>query len=357
MTDIDVLLRHLVEQSGSDLHLKVGSVPHLRVQGRLRAIPFDAPRVEDLEHLVGDLVPTSRTRELAERGEVSIAHAVPGLGRFRLDVYRQRGTYAMAMRLIAPGVPALDALGLPAQVGTLAELDAGLVLVTGPAASGKTTTAAAMLDHVNRTRKAHIVTLEDPIEVLLADHSSMVSQREIGIDARDTAEALRRVNRLDPDVIFVSELGDAETIGEVLAVAGAGRLVIAVVTAATVAAALADLLAKIEVPRQARVRHVLASVLQGVVGLRLLESADGTGLVPAVEVLTATPEVTAALTDGAGADELAALMGQGADHGMQAMDQALIALVRAGSVTSTAAVAASAEPDRLAAMLAATRSA
>jgi len=352
MSDVDELLGHLIEQNGSDLHLKVGSVPHLRVQGRLRATPFDASTVDDLEALVADLVPTARTRELAEHGEVSIAHAVAGLGRFRVNVYRQRGSHGLAIRLIAPGAPALDTLGLPEQVTALADLDAGLVLITGPASSGKTTTAAAMLDHINATRTAHIVTLEDPIEVLLADRSSMVSQREIGVDARRASEAMRRINRLDPDVIFVSELEDAETIGEVLAAAGAGRLVIAVVSAASVSAALAELVAAFEVPRQARIRHLLATVLQGAVGLRLLESLDGARMMPAVEILTATPMVAAALVDGGGPDQLATLMARGADHGMQAMDQSLIGLVRAGQVSPTVAVAASTEPDRLASVLA-----
>lgn len=352
MAELDELLAHLIEQSGSDLHVKVGSVPHLRVQGRLRRTPFDASTFDELAEMVADLVPTARTRELAERGEVSIAHGVAGLGRFRLNVYRQRGSYGLSVRLIAPGAPALASLGLPPAVTDLADQTSGLVLVSGPASSGRTTTAAALLDHINGSRSVHIVTLEDPIEVLLADRSSIVSQREVGVDTRSAAEAMRRINRLDPDVVYVSELNDAATIDEVLTAAGAGRLVVATTSAPSVAATFDHLLEHFETARQSRIRHALATVLVGVVSQRLLEAATGEGLVPAVEVLTASPEVAEAIVAGAGPDGYGMLMARGADRGMQAMDQSLIALVRAGRVAPAVAIAASTDPDRLATVVA-----
>ncbi len=352
MADVNDLLAHLLEQNGSDLHVKVGTVPHLRVQGRLRPTPFDPPTVDDLTALVADLVPTARTRDLAERGEVSIAHAVPGLGRFRLNVYRQRGSYGLAIRVIAPGAPALSSLGLPESVPGLVENDAGLVLVCGPASSGKTTTAAALLDHLNQLRAAHIVTLEDPIEVLLADRTSLISQREIGSDTRSAADALRRIDQLDPDVIYVSKLEDPDTIDQVLTAAGAGRLVIATTTAASAADALHRLVGHFEATRQPRIRHALATVLRGVVCQRLVEGVDGSGLVAAAEILTASPEVTEAVATEAGPNEFAMLMATGSDRGMQAMDQSLIALVRSGRVAPSVAIAASSDPDRLAAVVA-----
>lgn len=357
MADLNELLRYLIEQRGSDLHVKVGSVPHVRVQGKLRRTPFDASTMDEVAQIVSDLVPTARTRDLAERGEVSIAYALPGLGRFRLNVYRQRGSYGLSVRLIAHGAPAIESLDLPPIVAALAELESGLVLVSGPAASGKTTTAAAMLDHINRARAVHIVTLEDPIEVLLADRSSMVSQREIGVDVRSASEAMRRMSHLDPDVIFVSELNDADTIVEALALAASGRLVLATTPAASVAATFAYLVGTFEQNRQSRVRHGLASVLRSVVSQRLVGTINGDRLVPAVEVLVATREVGEAVIAGADPSELDALMAAGMVHGMQSMDQALVALVRDGKVSPSAAIAASHDPDRLGALLSGQRTA
>ena len=347
MADLNDLLQHLIEQRGSDLHVKAGSVPHLRVHGMLRRTPFKSSTAAELEGMVAELVPVARTRILAERGEVSIAYGVAGLGRFRLNVYRQRGSYGLSVRLVSPGVPSIDTLELPDIVEALTEHESGLILVTGPASSGKTTTVAAMLDRINSTRAVHIVTLEDPIEVLLADKSSMVSQREVGVDARSTSDAMRRMSHLDPDVIFVSELSDLETIEQVVAVAGSGRLVIGIAPTASAAETIGYLLSYFELPRQTRIRHAIASTLRGIVSQQLLHGTGSRGLVPAVEVLTGTPAVVDAIVAGAQSADLEALMARGDEQGMVTMDQALLELVRAGSVTESAAIAASHDPTRL----------
>ncbi len=352
MADLNDLLAHLIEQRGSDLHVKAGSVPHLRTQGKLRPTPFKTSTVAELESMVAELVPVARTRVLAERGEVSIAYGVSGLGRFRLNVYRQRGTYGLSVRLVSPGAPAISDLALPEKIESLIETESGLLFITGPASSGKTTTAAALLDRINMNRSVHIVTLEDPIEVLLADKSSMVSQREIGVDARSMAEALSRINHLDPDVIFVSELSDVETVTQVIAAANGGRFVIAVAPTGSAGETVEFILGHFELSKQQRIRHALAASLRGIVSQQLLGARGGGSLVPAVEVLTRTPASIEAIVRGSSVDEITALVEQSEGDGMQSMDQALSALVRSGKVEPGEAMAVCHDPNVLRAAIA-----
>lgn len=347
MTELNELLEHLIEQRGSDLHVKAGSIPHLRVQGRLQRTAYRPTTPDELEAVVAELLPVARSQELAELGEISIAYGVSGLGRFRVNIYRQRGSYGMSIRWVSPGAPAIGALNLPPVVEKLASEEAGVVLVTGPASSGKTTTVAAMLDHINATRATHIVTLEDPIEILLSDKSSMVSQREVGVDARTAAEAMRRVNRLDPDVIFVSDLTDADTIREVLSAAAAGHLVLATVTTVTASETINHLVDYFEVEQQPQIRHALASTLRGIVTQRLLNRTGGRGLIPVAEVLTNSSKVFDAVVAGDDPTTLDRLMSEGEYHGMQTFDQALLALVRSGDIEARDALAAAQQPQRL----------
>lgn len=351
MAELDDLLEHLIEVRGSDLHVKAGSVPHVRVNGRLQRTAFDPSTPAELEALVAELLPVSRSQELADLGEISIAHGVAGLGRFRVNIYRQRGSYGMAVRWVVPGAPAIDALGLPEAVGRLADTASGLILVAGPASSGKTTTAAALLDRINATRSVHIVTLEDPIEVLLSDKSSMVSQREVGIDSRSFAEGLRRVNRLDPDVIFVSDLPDAESVREVLGAAASGNLVVATMTANSVFAALRRVVNFFPNAEHDQIRHALAAQIRGVVYQRMFDRSDADGLVPVVELLTATPEVVQAVAEGSAGSVIYRLMGDGAEYGMQTFDQALLRMVREGKVHPRDALGAARSPREMQAAL------
>ncbi len=351
MTELNELLEHLIEQRGSDLHVKAGSVPHVRVHGRLQRTAYDPTTSTELEAIVAELLPVSRSQELADNGEISIAYGVSGLGRFRVNVYRQRGTYGLSVRWVVPGAPAIGALHLPPVVEKLAMEQSGLVLVTGPASSGRTTTIAALLDHINATRAAHIVTLEDPIEVLLSDKSSMVSQRELGVDTRSVADALRRVNRLDPDVLFVSDLTDAESIREVLSAAATGKLVLATLSTASAAATVQHLVGFFPVEQQAQVRHALASTLRGIVAQRMLDRTDGEGQVPAAEVLTSNRAVFGAIVDGASEPALVRLMSEGAEEGMQTFDQSLLRLVRDGVVSARDALGAARSPRDLQAAL------
>ncbi len=228
MADLSALLNELVTERGSDLLVKVGCAPHIRRDGKL--LPTDLPKMSpaEIESVAVELLSKSVIEELLDTGEVDVAHSVAGLGRFRVNVYRQRGSISMAIRRVVPGAPSMSDLGLPSAVERLAESDKGLLLVCGPAVSGRTTTAAAIVDHINTTMPKHILTIEDPIEVLHADKQGMVSQREVGSDTLSMIDGLRRVGRQTPDVVFLSAMGDAELKNEALRAAGAGRLVIAV---------------------------------------------------------------------------------------------------------------------------------
>ena len=338
MTDLHEMLESLVLVQGSDLHLKVGSVPHIRVGGDLRRTPDSVTSPTDLEAIVADVLPISRSSELIDNGEISFAHGVPGLGRFRINIYRQRGTYGLSIRWIYPGARALDSLGLPGTVVGLTSQSPGLVLLTGPPMSGKSTTAAAMIDHINTVRSVHIVTLEDPIEVLISDKLSIVSQRELGVDTRAFADAMRGINRLDPDVIFVSDLADAETVRQSVA-AAAGRLVIVAVAAVSMDAAIQRLVALFAVDQQAQVRHGIASTLKGMVHQCLVARTQSRDHLPVAQVLMGGDDVFAAIVRGS------ALPGGGE------FDAELLRLVQVGEIESRAALAAARSPQNLAEVL------
>src|SRR3954452_10283441 len=209
--DLNDLLRYVMEQRASDLHIKVGSSPFVRIDGHLQSTPFEVVNGADTERMAFAIMPKERADEFMTHSEADFAYSVSGLGRFRVNCFRQRGSVGLVFRRVLPGTPSFDALGLPGVVRRLADEPRGMVLVTGPTGSGKTTTVAAMIDHINESKAVNIVTVEDPIEVLHPDKKSIVNQREIGTDTEDYASAMRRVLRQDPDVIFIGEMRDPET--------------------------------------------------------------------------------------------------------------------------------------------------
>lgn len=345
MAQVEELLRTLAECGGSDLHLKAGSVPHVRLAGELSQAPFEAHTAADLEALAAEVLSEEAGATLRQRGEVDVAYSIAGMGRFRIGVYRQRGSLAMAIRRVVPGVPSIEALGLPAIVGRLADEARGLVLVVGPGSSGRSTTAAAIVDHINRTRAAHIVTIEDPIEVLHTDQHSMVSQREVGTDVTGFAVAIRNARRLDPDVLFVSDIADADTAHETLAAAAAGRLVIATMGVVGAVAAVNRLVGLFPQDERDQARERFAGVIRGVVAQRLIDRADGKGRLAAIEVLVATNKVVAAIRADAGDTALRNLVREGEYHGMQTHDQALMALHLSGAVSLWDAMSHADDPE------------
>lgn len=347
MPDLAQLLHHLAERRGSDLIVKVGSAPHLRIDGHLHATDMAPLGPTEIEAILAELLPVAKAEELLERGEVDVAHGVAGVGRFRINVFRQRGSLSLAVRRVVPGAPAIADLNLPGVVEKLAMEDAGLIVVAGPAASGKTTTVAALLDHVNATRARHIVTIEDPIEVLLADKRSLISQREIGSDARTVSDALHRVGRQNADVIFVSDVPDTAAAERLVSEALSGRLVVVTMPALTAAETVTRLVDFYPPHLQRQARYSIAQVLRGVVAQRLLDRIDGRGRVPAVEVLVGTQKVSEAISTGADELVLEGLMREGEYHGMQTFDQALLGLYQDSVIGARDAVSAAARPEDL----------
>ncbi len=347
VTQLEELLSYLHEVRGSDLHLKPGAVPHVRVDGQLRPAPFEAPAPGVVESLVASVLDSARQNDLTTTGEASSGVSVPGVGRFRVAVHRQRGSLAMVVRRVPPEIPDLDELGLPTQVERFAEEERGLVLVTGTPGSGKTTTVAALIDRINHRRPCHILTVEDPIEVLHADAEAIVSQREVGSDTPGYAAAVRSALRQDADVIFVGELVDAETARAALTAAEVGHLVISTMRAAGVADTITRLVDLFPPAEQAQARQSLVATLRGVVNQRLLERADGKGRTPAVEVLTGTAKVIDCLADPSRMAGLEQVMSEGHYHGMQTLQQALVDLVKDGLISLQDALAASPRPEDL----------
>jgi twitching motility protein PilT len=347
VADLDVLLQYAVERGASDLHVKVGSPPHVRIDGKLDTTPFDSVSPADTQRIASQILPEERAAEFAAEGDADFAYSVPSLGRFRVNVFRQRGSIGLVFRQVLPGIPSFEALGLPPVVRGLSEEPRGLVLVTGPAASGKTTTLAAMIDHINETQQKHIVTIEDPIEVLHPDKQSIVNQREIGTDTGTFATALQRVLRQDPDVIFISEMRDPETVSAAIAAAETGHLVLSTMYTVGVIDTVNRLVDFFPPHQQRQVRMSVATALRGIVSQRLLDRADGQGRVPAVEVLVGTDQTLEALVNPDRTQELERVMAEGDYYGMQTFDQNLLALFNANLINRREALANSANPREL----------
>jgi twitching motility protein PilT len=350
MLDLEKLLRLAVEERASDVHLKVGARPHVRVDGALREAPLEVVEPEDTEQAAARVLGTD-LEAVRAGAEADAVYSLQGLGRFRVSAFRQQGRIALVLRRIVPGVPSVDALGLPPAASQLADAPSGLVLITGLAGSGRTSTLASMVDRVNEQRACHVVTIEHPVEVVHADKRSVVDQREVGVDTRSFHTALAAVAHQDPDVVVVGALPDADAALAALEIADAGRLVLAVSQAVGSIDAVTRLVDRFSPAQRAPVRSLLARTLQGVLCQRLLPRAGGRGRVPAVEVLVANGPVSDALADSDGAARLEPMIAEGEMYGMQTFDQSLATLYRAGLVTRDAALAHATYEPGLAVML------
>src|SRR5215212_1838974 len=343
--ELNPLLRRAVELGASDIHLKVGVPPILRRDGSLGPLeeaPITTDRdVEAVLEIVGRRSP-ERFEAFKTTGDLDIAYQEEDLPRFRVNAFKQRGHISFAFRVIPKNVPNFDMLNLPAGVRRLAEEHRGLVLVTGATGSGKTTTLAAMIDHINRSRKQHIVTIEDPIEILHSDHSCIVNQREIGLDTTDFMQALRRALRQDPDVILIGELRDAETAQTALQAAESGHLVLSTLHTVDAAETLGRMIEFFPAVKQPMIRSIMASVLRGVISQRLLPRADG-GRIPAVEVMVVNARIADLIRDSK-TDEIDDAIEEGAYFHMQTYTAALIELVLTGQIEQE--VAANAASNR-----------
>ena len=334
-TDINTLLHRAVELGASDLHLKVGSFPMARIHGHLKPVAEDSKLGhEDLVEMAAAIMPAAHRQKFKDAQEVDLAYSVPGLGRFRCNVFQQRGTIGMVLRVIPVQVKTVDELGLPPVLKKIATEERGLVLVTGTTGSGKSTTLAAMIDYINRSRSTHIITIEDPIEYLHRDNQSIVNQREIGVDTRSFANALRGALRQDPDVILVGEMRDVETIETALHAAETGHLVFSTLHTLDATETINRIISVFPPHQQKQIRIQLAAVLKAAIAQRLIPSAVGGNRVPAVEVLVATAFIKDAIVDKDKTHLISGAIAQGtSQYGMQTFDQSIFSLYSQNLIT------------------------
>ncbi len=342
--DIDELLQIAAERMASDLHVRAGGPPYLRIDGELVPLESAALSSPDVERMAFDLMTEDQARAFKTSNEADFAYTLPGVARFRVNTFRQRGSVGIAIRRVLPGSSSFEALGLPQVVRTLCEEHRGLILVTGMTGSGKTTTTAAMINYINSSRRCHIVTIEDPIEVLHPDRLAIVDQREVGIDTVDFATALKHAARQDPDVIFIGEMRDPETVRAALQAAETGHLVISTLHTLDATETVNRIIDFFPPHQQMQARMTLAGTLRGVVSQRLIMRGDGAGRVPAVEVLVTNGRVFDMIVNPEQTHLIEDVIREGDFYGMQTFDQHLVELVKAGVVTVEDASTAATSP-------------
>ncbi len=344
---IDELLEIVVERRASDLHLTAGSSPAIRVNGKVERLHEFSPMTGDqTRRLLYGITRTEQQKELEERRNLDMSYPLPGLARFRVNIFFQRETLAAAFRLIPSKIKALHELGLPNSMYELCERPRGLIVVTGPTGSGKSTTLAALIDRINETRLEHIITIEDPIEFLHQHKQCIVNQRELGSDAHSFADALRAALREDPDVILLGEMRDLETITTALTAAETGHLVFATVHTQDAPSAVDRIIDVFPAAQQGQIRVQVASTLQGVMTQNLLPTVDGQARVPAVEILLPDDAIRNLIRQ-AKLEQLYTTMQTGSNKGMQTMEQSLADLVLTGVVSHDVAMSRSSRPQHL----------
>jgi len=345
--NLNDLLKATFEKRASDLHLKVGVPPILRIDGRLSPIETEKRTTqEDALTIALSIMNPAQKARFKEKNELDMAYAVPGLGRFRVNVFQQRGSVGMVFRQVPGKILTFEDLMLPTVLQKIANEQRGLILVTGTTGSGKSTTLAAMIDYINTSRTANIITIEDPIEFLHRDKKSIVNQREIGSDTFSFSDALRSALRQDPDVILVGEMRDFETISTALTAAETGHLVLSTLHTLDAAETINRIITVFPPYQQKQVRMQLASVIKGIVSQRLVAKADGSGRVPAAEVLLGTLSIREAIIDDAKTRQIPSIIAQGLTHyGMQTFDQSLLMLYKKGYITYDEALLTATNPD------------
>jgi len=337
---IDDLLRVACSHNASDLHLKVGAFPVMRIGGELHPVE-NAPRLkpEDTLDMSFSMMSNRQKQRFKEVSEVDIGYGVSGLGRFRANIFQQRGTVSIVLRVIPDHNKSVAQLGLPPVIEKIAEERRGLILVTGATGSGKSTTLAAMIDCINATRSGHIVTIEDPIEFLHRDKQSFVTQREVDVDTRSFAEALRGALRQDPDVILVGEMRDHETIETALTAAETGHLVLSTLHTLDATETITRIVSSFPAHQQKSVRIQLAGILKAVISMRLVRAAKGAGRVPAIEVLVSTAFIRDHIINEEKTYLIREAIAAGtSQYGMQTFDQSLFRLLHAGLITQEEAL-------------------
>ncbi len=331
MAQIDTLLQRALECGASDLHLRTGTPPLIRLHGRLQQLP-DADSAAGAEDVLLEMLTESQRKTFEKRSDLDFAYEIAGLARFRVNFLRQHKGLGAVFRLLPSQLRALEELGLPQVVYALTRLEQGLVLVTGPTGSGKSTTLAAIIDHINQESDKHIVTIEDPLEFIHTNKKSLVTQREVGAHTASFAAALRAVLREDPDIILLGELRDLETISLAITAAETGHLVFGTLHTRTAASTVDRLIDVFPPEQQGQIRTMLAETLKGVIAQQLLVRADGQGRVIAVEILVGTTALANLIREGK-TYQIPSLMQTGRREGMQTMDQAILELLRSKHIT------------------------
>jgi twitching motility protein PilT len=347
---IDELLALAVNRGASDIHLKVGIMPIIRKHGVLRPLTEDSTpiTISGIEGYARAILDDEKWGELHKKKQMDLGFGIRGLGRFRANIFLQRGTIRMVIRSIPDKITPLDQLGLPATVGKLADYERGLVLVTGVTGSGKSTTLAGLIDRINRTKNRHILTIEDPIEFLIADRKSIITQREVGVDTPSFSEALIAAMRQDPDVILIGEMRDAETIHTALTAAETGHMVFSTLHTADAQETINRIISSYEPHQQHNIRVQLASVLRGVVAQRLAKKKDGSGFVPVAEVLVNNSRIREMIEDPSKTKKINQAIEEGRSAwGMQSFDQSLVDLVKRGLIDQSEALRLSTSPQNL----------
>lgn len=340
-------LRALIESGGSDLHCKVGSSPRIRVDGRLRRLEADVLTPKDTEHMVHEVLRSDLVDSFDRTNEADFAYAMEGVGRFRVNAFRQRGTAGLVFRAVSVGATSLTDLMLPEVVAPLALEPRGLVLVTGPTGSGKTTTLAGMVDHINSNREVHVVTIEDPIEVIHEDKIAMINQREVHVDTENFATAMRAAMRQDPDVILVGEMRDQETVRAAISAAETGHFVMSTLHTVDSEETVTRIIDFFPPHEQGQVRLSLAGALRGILCQRLVPKVDGHGRAVAMEICINTGRVAEAISDPEKTSTIGQLVAEGGYYGMQTFDQHLTRLFAEGQISLDAALASSSNPHDL----------
>jgi len=345
--ELETLLALLVEVKGSDLHLCAGEPPIMRVHRVIRRTKFPELSSEEVEQLLRPMAGEERWARLQQERELDMALTVPGISRFRVNLYREHNHPAACFHRIPSEIQTIDELGLPQVLKEIAMLPRGLVLVTGPTGSGKSTTLAAIIDHINEHRPVHIITIEDPVEFIHKTKMASITQREIGLDTHTFAEALRHVMRQNPDVILVGEMRDLETIQLAITAGETGHLVFGTLHTLDAAQTIDRMVDVFEPHRQEQVRAQLAITIQAVISQDLLHKADGSGLVPAFEVMIATAGIRNLIRERK-THQIYTLIQGGGDVGMQTLEQHLVQLYQGGVITAEEALSKASNPDEFA---------
>jgi twitching motility protein PilT len=344
MIKVEALLQEMVDRNASDLYLKAGSPPHIRIDGAIEPTDYPEMSVQDTHDIAHDLMNEAQAKQFEGSPEMDLAVGIKGIGRFRVNIFRQRGSIGVVFRYVQRPSFSFEDLNLPPAVRVLAEKPRGMVLVTGTTGCGKSTTLAAMINHINNTRRCHIVTIEDPIEFLHQDNLSIINQREVGFDTVNFSEALKHVLRQSPDVILIGEMRDLETISTAIQAAETGHLVLSTLHTIDATQTVERIINYFPAYLHQQIRMELSLCLNGVISQRLLPVATGNGRIPAVEVMIATPTIKKLVFEGKTL-ELHQHIEAGAHVGMQTFNQSLLTLYRRKAIRMEEALTYATSPD------------